>query len=297
MEIIDLLKKYPIAFDDNFVAKNVIDAKSLAKEIYSPDNLKLAFSTIDLTTLNATDSKEKGKEFANKVNNFHSIYEGIPDVAAICVYPTLIKPVATYLKIKTVGLASVGAGFPSSQTFLDVKLLECKMAALSGATDIDVVISLGTWFDGNYEEVYNEIKAIKKAIGNSHLKVILETGVLTTVEHIWNASIVAMEAGAEFIKTSTGKANISATPEAVFVMCKAVESYKKQTGKAVGIKVAGGISTSEDALMYLAIVKMVLGEEWLNKKRFRIGASRLANNLVSDIIKLETGVEDKVKYF
>ena len=292
-----LLQQYPVPFTETDVAKKMIEAKALSKEMFTVENLKLAFSLIDLTSLNATDQEEKGKQLAEKVNSFNSKYDGIPDVAAICVYPPLVKTVATYLKIKTVGLASVGAGFPSSQTFLDVKLLECKKAALNGATDIDIVISLGTWLSGDYETVFNEIKAIKNAIGNSHLKVILETGALTTVEHIWNASIVAMEAGAQFIKTSTGKMDIAATPEAVYIMSKAIEAYHSKTGKKVGIKPAGGMVVSQDALIYLAIVKMVLGNDWLNKKMFRLGASRLANNIVADIIKIETGRDEFINHF
>ncbi len=293
----EILKKYPIPFTENDVAKMVIEAKTLAKEMFTVDNLKLAFSLIDLTSLNSTDKKEKGRQLAEKVNDFALKFDGIPDVAAICVYPTLVKTVATYLKIKTVGLASVGAGFPSSQTFLEVKVLECKKAAQNGATDIDIVISLGTWLAGDYTTVFNEIKAIKEAIGHSHLKVILETGALTTIEHIWNASIVAMEAGADFIKTSTGKTDPAATPEAVYIMSKAIKTYNKNTGKKVGIKPAGGMVVSQDALVYLAIVKMVLGNSWLNKKMFRLGASRLANNIVADIIKLETGRDELVYYF
>jgi deoxyribose-phosphate aldolase len=293
----ELLKQYPVTITEIKAAKKVIEAKAMAKEMFTVDNLKLAFSLIDLTSLNATDPLDKGRELAEKVNHFPARYSGIPDVAAICVYPPLVKTVATYLKIKTVGLASVAAGFPSSQTFLEVKTLECHTAAFSGATDIDIVISLGTWLSGDYETVYNEIKACKEAIGYSHLKVILETGTLKTVEHIWNASIIAMAAGADFIKTSTGKSEPAATPEAVYIMCKAIKAFYEITGKKVGIKAAGGIVESQDALVYLATVKIVLGEDWLNKKLFRIGASRLANNLVADIIKLETGRDETVTYF
>jgi deoxyribose-phosphate aldolase len=293
----ELLQQYPIPFNELEVAQNVFEAKALAKEMHTAENLKLAFSLIDLTSLNATDQKEKGKQMAEKVNAFPSVYEGIPNVAALCVYPPLVKTVATYLKIKSVGLASVGACFPSSQTFIEVKELECKTAALSGATDVDIVISLGTWFAGDYQTVFNEVKALKAAIGHSHLKVILETGALTTIEDIWNASIISMAAGADFIKTSTGKMDPAATPEAAYVMSKAIEAFYKKTEKKVGIKPAGGMVVSSDALVYLAIVKMVLGDAWMNKKMFRLGASRLANNIVADIIKLETGKDETVSYF
>ncbi len=291
------LQDYPITFTQFDIDKNVSEAKALAKEMFNSDNLKLAFSLIDLTSLNATDQIDHGKLMAEKVNDFPSYYEGIPDVAAICVYPTLVKTVATYLKIKSVGLVSVGAGFPSTQTFIEVKELECKIVAQHGATDVDVVISLGTWLSGDYETVFNEIKLLKAAIGYSHLKVILETGELSTPEQIWNASIIAMEAGADFIKTSTGKMNPAATPESVYIMSKAIEAYHKKTGKKIGIKPAGSMVVSQNALVYLAIVKMVLGNDWMNKKMFRLGASRLANNIIADIIKLETGRDEAVNYF
>ena len=293
----ELLKKYPLKIREIDVAQKVIDAKVMAKELFTAEYLKTAFSLIDLTTLNAPDNLEKGKKFAENVNTFQAKYPYMPNVAAICVYPTLVKAVATYLKVKTVGLASVGACFPSSQTFLDVKLLECKQAALSGATDVDIVISLGTWLSGDYQTVFDEVKAINEAIGHSHLKTILETGELKTLEHIWNASIVAMEAGTEFIKTSTGKMDPAATPEAVYIMCEAIKAYYEKTGRKVGIKPAGGMVNSEDAMVYVAIVKMVLGDEWLNKKLCRLGASRLANNLVRDVIKLETGKDEAVAHF
>jgi len=292
-----LLQEYPNPLSDIEIGQQIIEAKSLAKDLFTIDNLKTAFSLIDLTSLNAHDQADKGRELAEKVNNFPSRYGGIPDVAAICVYPPLVKTVATYLKIKSVGLASVGACFPSSQTFINVKVQECKEIALCGATDVDVVISIGTWLSGDYQTVSDEIKALNEAIGYSHLKVILETGALKTVDHIWNASIVAMDAGTEFIKTSTGKIEPAATPEAVYIMCRAIKAYHEKTGRKVGIKPAGGMVNSEDALLYLAIVKMVLGDEWLNKKLFRLGASRLANNIVSDIIKLESGKNENISYF
>lgn len=293
----NILHKYPVPFAKSEVAKKVEEAKSLANEMFTADNLKLAFSLIDLTTLNATDQKDKGKLFAENVNNFQKEYPNIPNVGAICVYPPLVKTVANNLKVDNVGIASVGAGFPSSQTYIDVKVLECKKAVEDGATDIDIVISLGTWFSNDYQTVYDEIKAIKEAIGNAHLKVILETGALESVENIWNASIISMAAGADFIKTSTGKMQPAATPEAIYIMTEAIKAFQEETGKKIALKPAGGMVESEDALVYLAIVKMVLGDNWMNNKMFRLGASRLANNLVKDIIKLETGKDTEVKYF
>jgi deoxyribose-phosphate aldolase len=281
----------------NDVNQKVVESKELAQKLFTAEYLKLAFSLIDLTTLNSTDTLEKGKLFAQNVNSFSAKYKGIPNVAAICVYPPLVKMVAETLKTTNVGIASVAAGFPSSQTYLDVKILECKKAVTDGATDIDIVISLGTWLAGDYETVYHEIKTIKEAIGKAHLKVILETGALTTLENIWNASIVAMAAGADFIKTSTGKMEPAATPESVYIMCEAIAAFHKKTGKKIALKPAGGMVTSTDALVYLAIVKLVLGDDWMNNRMFRLGASRLANNLVKDIIKLETGKEEVVSHF
>ncbi len=293
----ELLKKFELNFDINYVNGQLKNIELLAKEMFTPEYLKLAFSLIDLTTLNSTDQQSKGIAFANKVNNFSSNFNNIQNVAAICVYPPLVKATAQALKVSNVGIASVAACFPSSQSYIEVKTLECKMAVADGATDIDIVISLGPWFDGNYQLVYNEIAAIKQAVGNAHLKVILETGALQTVENIWNASIVAMAAGADFIKTSTGKMDPAATPMAVFIMCMAINEFYKQTGKKTAIKPAGGMVISPDALTYIAIVKSILGNDWLNNKMFRLGASRLANNLLTDIVSLETGQQTQVNYF
>jgi len=293
----EILKKYPCPFTTLDVDRIVIEAKALIDEMFTVDNLKTAFSLIDLTSLNADDTCDKIIKMTQKVDNFNNEFPDIPNVAAICVYPPFVKTVATYQKNKTIALASVGAGFPSSQTYIEVKTLECEKAGFDGATDIDIVISLGKWKSGEYQTVYDEIKAVKKAVGNRHLKVILETGILSTCEEIWKASLVAMEAGADFIKTSTGKTEPAATPDAAVVMCEAIKEYYKHTGRKVGFKPAGGISTSKDAIYYMAIVKSILGNEWLNNKLMRIGASRLANNLLTDISKQETGENSEIKYF
>lgn len=292
-----ILQQYPFTLIQDNIDSKVKEFESTAKELFTIENLKLAFSLIDLTTLNSTDTLEKGKAFADKVNGFQSKYPNIPNVGAICVYPPLVKSVRDNLSAKNVGIASVGAGFPSSQTFIDIKILECKKAVEAGATDIDIVISLGSWLSGNYQVVFDEIKAIKEAIGSAHLKVILETGALQSSEDIWNASIIAMEAGADFIKTSTGKIQPAATPKAVYIMCEAIKAFYAKTGKKIAIKPAGGMVESIDALVYVTIVKSALGNDWLNNKMFRLGASRLANNLVKDITKLETGEEVDVSYF
>ena len=279
------------------IEQKVFEAKQRSKQLFDVEHLKLALSLIDLTTLNSVDTQAKGAKFAENVNNFNANFPDLPNVAAICVYPSLVKTVATTLKCPGVGVASVAACFPASQSFIEVKELECRMAVEAGATDIDIVISQGAWLANDVQTVFDEIKAIRKAVGNAHLKVIHETGVLRSPEDIWNASIVAMEAGADFIKTSTGKLEPAATPEAIYVMCEAIKAYAAKTGRKVGIKPAGGMTVSEDALLYMAIVEAVLGADWLNNRMFRLGASRMANNILSDIVSIESGKVQTVKYF
>ncbi|MCQ2374798.1 MAG: deoxyribose-phosphate aldolase [Salinivirgaceae bacterium] len=293
----NILDEYKYTLTDEQIAAAVAKAKADAEKMQTADNLKLALSLVDLTTLNTTDTLAKGEKFATNVNNFSATYPGIPDVAAICVYPSLVKAVASTLNRPGVGVASVAAGFPTSQTFIEVKTLECQKAVSDGATDIDIVISVGKWLAGDFETVGNEIRAIKNAIGNAHLKVILETGALRNAQDIWNASIVAMAAGADFIKTSTGKMEPAATPEAVYVMCEAIKAFAAKGNRNVGIKPAGGMSVSADAMLYMAVVKNTLGNAWLNNKMFRLGASRMANNLLKDILSIESGKLVDVKYF
>ncbi|RLD60631.1 MAG: deoxyribose-phosphate aldolase [Bacteroidetes bacterium] len=293
----NLLEKYKKTVVDEDIQKKVEEIVSNASSLYNIENLKKAFSFIDLTTLNSTDTLDKGKLFADNVSSFKKQYASIPNVAAICVYPSLVETVRKNLKDKKVRIAAVAAGFPSSQTFLEVKTQECKMAVEKGADDIDIVISIGRFMSGDYQFVFDEIKAVKQAIGDAHLKVILESGVLTSLQDVRTASIIAMEAGADFIKTSTGKMEPAATLEAVYVMTEAINDFYKATGKKIGIKPAGGVSTAKEAIEYLAVVKNNLGEEWLNSHLFRIGASRLANNLLNEIIKLETGKEKGIKHF
>jgi deoxyribose-phosphate aldolase len=255
-------------------------AKSREKDV---EILEKCFSLIDLTTLNSTDGEERGMQIAAKVSGFSKLFPGLKNVAAICVYPTLIGAVKENLSAKDVKIASVAAGFPSSQTFIDIKLSECQMAIETGADELDVVISLGPFLEGDYFTVFSELQQIKEISENVHLKVILETGVLSSPEDIKLASFLAMEAGADFIKTSTGKLEPAATPEAMFVMCQAIFEYHEKTGKRIGVKPAGGVVTSFDAALYYTIVEQVLGKEWLNPSLFRLGASRLANNLLTAI--------------
>ncbi|MDR2126720.1 MAG: deoxyribose-phosphate aldolase [Prevotellaceae bacterium] len=281
-----ITQKYSLAVDAKQISAKIEAAKQSAKNI-NPEALKQCFNSIDLTTLNAADTISQVKKMAEKVSNFSNVYRDLPNVSAICVYPALVNTVRKYLTDKKVNIASVAAGFPASQTFVDVKIKESILAIENGADEIDIVISIGRFLEQDYDFVYEEIEQIKKAIGNIRLKVILETGALKDLQLIRTAALLAMEAGADFIKTSTGKFYDAATPEAVCVMCEAIGDYKEQSGRLVGIKPSGGISTAAEAIVYYNILKLTLGESWLNSKLFRIGASRLANNLLTEIVGLE----------
>ena len=248
---------------------------------YPPESLKTCLSCIDLTSLNATDTDAKIMAMAQKVNEFPQRFPDLPQIAAICVYPSLVKILRKTLTAKGVRIAATGAGFPASQTFLPIKVEECRMAIEQGADEVDIVLSLNHFLSGNYNQVGAEISAIKEAMGQAHLKVILESGTLDSPQAIARASRIAIEAGADFIKTSTGKSEPAATPQAATVMCNQILSYYQKTGKKIGFKPAGGIQTPEEALAYYTIVSKILGSEWLHPSLFRIGASRLANNLLS----------------
>lgn len=247
--------------------------------------LKEIVSFIDLTTLNGDDTKDKVVALCNKAIETEDNEQGFPKVAAICVYPNFSKLVSEKLKNTSIKTAVVATGFPSGQTFREVKLLEVKKAVEEGAEEIDMVISRGVFLEKNYQEVFNEIKEVKKACGESHLKVILETGELENLSQVKIASHIAMEAGADFIKTSTGKIKPAATTDAFLLMTDAIKEFYKRTGKKIGIKPAGGISDTETALKYYAIVKENLGQEWLNNELFRIGASSLLDKLLQSIKK------------
>lgn len=244
---------------------------------------KFLFNCIDLTTLNTTDSDESVMRFTEKVNKFDEEFPDLKNVAAICVYPNFAQVVKDTLEVEGVHIACVAGGFPSSQTFTEVKVAETALALADGANEIDIVISVGAFLSEDYETMCEEIMEIKETCKERHLKVILETGALKTASNIKKASILSMYAGADFIKTSTGKMQPAATPEAAYVMCEAIREYYELTGNKIGFKPAGGINTVHDALVYYTIVKEVLGEEWLNNGLFRLGTSRLANLLLSEI--------------
>lgn len=248
---------------------------------------ELAFSCIDLTTLNATDTRNHVHAFTSRINDFGNDYPSLPNVAAVCVYPNMVQTVKETLNQEKVRIASVAGGFPSSMTFIDLKVEEAKRAVELGADEIDIVLPFWAFMEGDFVTCREEIGTIKKGIGEAQLKVILETGILAEPEKIFKASMLAMESGADFIKTSTGKVSPAATPEAAFVMCQAIREFHTRTGHQVGFKPAGGIATTQDAILYLTIVREVLGEKWMNPGLFRIGASRLANHLLGSILNEE----------
>ena len=274
--------------DDEVMAK--VDSL-IGKKLGENDNIEIKkqlFHCIDLTTLKCTDTEESVMKFTEKVNEFVDKYPDLENIAAICVYPNMAEIVNDTLEADNVKIACVSGGFPSSQTFMEVKVAETAMALHTGAEEIDIVMPVGKFLCGDYEGMCDEIGELKDICGEKPLKVILETGVLRSASNIKKAAILAMYSGADFIKTSTGKETISATPEAAWVMCEAIKEYYKETGRKVGFKAAGGIDSVKKALAYYTIVKEVLGEEWLNNGLFRIGASRLANQLLSEITGEET---------
>lgn len=256
------------------------------KEVISTDDAKFILSSIDLTSLNTTDSADSIIAFIQRLNKLYEAYPALPKVAAVCLFP-VFSNLFSYLKVDGVGKAVVAAGFPSSQTFLDVKIAEVKKSVAFGANEIDVVISVGEFLEGNYEFVFEEIRQIKEACGSAKLKVILETGALVKEDEIWNASLVAMEAGADFIKTSTGKGYDGATLEAAYVMLQAIKVFHAETGKRVGIKLSGGIAEIEVAHKYVVLAHEILGNEWIKPELFRIGASRLTNKVISQLLQKE----------
>lgn len=283
------LGKYETNLDDDKIARET--AALIEKHLSENDTAevkKFLFHCIDLTTLKCTDSEQSVMKLTEKVNEFDDKYPDLDNVAAICVYPNMAEIVNDTLEADHVNIACVSGGFPSSQTFTEVKVAETAMALHAGADEIDIVIPVGKFLEGDYEGMCDEIEELKEVCGDKHLKVILETGALKTASNIKKASILSMYSGADFIKTSTGKENPAATPEAAYVMCNAIKEYHRETGRKIGFKPAGGINTVKDALTYYTIVKEVLGKEWLNNQLFRLGTSRLANLLLSDILGQET---------
>lgn len=278
-----LFSMYDCSLNDETVTQEI--EKILSAHFAENDNAevyKQCLNLIDLTSLNGNDTDAHILSMTEKVNGFKQAFPHLPNVAAMCVYPAFVSLVSENLT-ENIGLAAVAAGFPASQTFLEIKVAETAMTVYAGATEIDVVISIGKFLEGKYEEVYEEISEIKAACRDAHLKVIIETGDLKTAENIKKASILAMAAGADFIKTSTGKVPVCATLEATYVMSQAIKEWNERNGTKIGYKPAGGIVTTEDAVKHYTLVKEILGADWLNNELFRFGASRLANNLLTSI--------------
>ena len=252
---------------------------------------------IDLTTLEGKDTIEKVRRLCYKASHLHNSLQGLPNVAAVCVYPTLVRVAKKELEGTKINVASVATAFPSGQSTLDVKLSDTKFAVNEGDDEVDMVISRGKFLAGEYNFVYDEIAAVKEACGKAHLKVILETGELDTLDNVRKASDIAIYAGADFIKTSTGKISPAATMPVTFVMLNAIKDYYKKTGIKIGMKPAGGISTAKIALQYLVMLNETLGYDWMNKDLFRFGASSLVNDVLMQLQKQESGYYQSLDYF
>ena len=287
-----MLSQYNTAIKDSDVAAKV--AEIIEKKVPENDTLevkKFLMGSVELTTLKTTDSEESVLAFTEKVNKFEDAYPDLPHVATICVYPCYAKIVSQSLEVEGVEVACVSGSFPSSQALIEIKTVETALALKDGATEIDIVMSVGKYLSGDYETLCDEIGELKAICGERKMKVILETGLLPSASDIKKASLLAMYAGADYIKTSTGKEKPAATPEAAYVMCQAIKEYYNKTGIQIGFKPAGGLNTVHDALVYYTIVKEVLGEKWLTNQWLRLGTSRLANLLLSEV------VGEEVKFF
>ena len=286
-----LFEKYGYAPENEKIGRTLELIASGLDEFSTPERLKACFSLMDLTTLSATDTIPSVKKLVAKVNGLAEAYTGYPLPASVCVYPNFAATVAAERKDPALHVTAVAGCFPASQSFIEVKARECELAVENGADEIDIVLALNAFLAGDYDAAKAEIVAMREAVdaaGARHgrkivLKVILETGLLVSAANIAAASFLAMEAGADFIKTSTGQVEVNATPVAAFVMCEAIKAFSAKTGRKVGFKAAGGVSTAKDALCYYSIVSTVLGPEWLNKDLFRFGVSRLGNNLMGAI--------------
>lgn len=288
------LKQLYNEYDFNFTDESVkADVQRILAENFdrynNADVYRQCLNQIDLTSLNATDTDDKIGQMMERVNEFPAAYPGIPNVAAVCVYPALVPTAKATLEAEGINIAAVSACFPSSQTFIEAKVAEVALTVAAGVNEIDVVMSVGKFFSGFHTEVMDELRELKDACHGAHLKVILETGSLRSAAEIKQASLIAIAAGADFIKTSTGKTEPAATLEAAYVMCQTIKEYYEKSGIRIGFKPAGGISTTAEAVQYYTIVRTILGEEWITNRLFRFGASRLANNLLSSI----TGKEEK----
>ena len=287
----EVIEKSRVTTDDAVVAERVKEIlEKHLEENRNEETLKKIFNSIDLTTLKSTDSQQSVANFVERVNAFEEEYPALPNVAAVCVSPCFVPITRTVLDVSEVDIASVAGSFPSAQTFIEVKIAEIALAVEAGADEIDVVFGLGDFYDHDYEELCDQLQEMKHACRNALMKVILETGALKTAKDIRDASVLSLYSGADFLKTSTGTEYPGASLEAAYVMCECIKEYYEQTGRMVGFKVSGGVATTDEALQYYTIVRTVLGDKWVaTNETFRIGASRLANAVLSDI----TGVETK----
>ena len=291
-QIEQMLSKYNLEISDQEVNEAV--KKIIAEKVPQNDTTevkKFLMGSVELTTLKTTDSETSVMAFTEKVNQFEEAYPTLPHVATICVYPKFAKVVSETLEVEGVEVACVSGSFPSSQSLIEVKTVETSLAVKDGATEIDIVMNVGAFLDGDFETVVDEVQQEKEACGEKKMKVILETGCLKTAKNIKIASLLSMYGGGDYIKTSTGKEQPAATPEAAYIMCQAIKEYYDQTGIQIGFKPAGGLNSVMDALIYYTIVKEVLGEKWLTNQWFRMGTSRLANLLLSEV------VGEEVKFF
>lgn len=284
MEYATRLNAYAPAPTAAEVDAEVARIRAIAGRNHNAEVYKFCYSAIDLTTLSCNDSVQSVTEFARKAAEFNLQYPHIPNVASICIYPSFVETVGLAVDGTPLRITSVGGGFPAAQTFLEVKALEVAMAVENGADEVDIVLNVGRMLTGEWDEAANEVEAIRAELDSDVvLKVIIESGALRTPELIRRASLLSMLAGADFVKTSTGKIDVAATPEAAVVMCRAIHDYYEATGRRVGFKAAGGVRTAEDAALYYTIVEETLGREWLTTDLFRIGASSAANNILSSI--------------
>lgn len=285
----EVLSQYNTQLNDEKIKAAV--AKIIEEKVPQNDSIEVKqflLGSVELTTLKSIDSEESVLAFTEKVNQFAESFPDLPHVATICVYPCYASIVSQTLEVDGVEIACVSGSFPSSQALIEVKVAETALAIKDGATEIDIVMSIGKFLSGDYETICDEISELKAVCGDKKMKVILETGLLKSAENIKKASILAMYAGADYIKTSTGKETPAATPEAAYVMCQAIKEYYDKTGIQIGFKPAGGLNTVHDALVYYTIVKEILGEKWLTNQWLRLGTSRLANLLLSEVLETET---------
>ena len=280
---LQILNQYSTSVNIIEVSENLKEILAHSHDLYSFENLRLLYSVIDLTSLTITDNEGKIKAICTKINEFGQSYPEYPNVAGLCVFPSFVSCAVHHLRIPNVKVVAVDGAFPTAHTFFEIKEHEFRLSLKAGARELDTLMPVGKFLEGNYSVVFSELLKLKNITGKNRLKVILETGALKTPENIKIASIIAMEAGADFIKTSTGKLEPAATFEAVYIMAKTIKEFYLKTGIKTGIKPAGGISTVENALNYLAIVKNVLGDSWLNPNLFSIGASNLANNVLEKL--------------